>query len=46
MEQFPQANKGNEQERPRLEVDLSGPDGNVFMVIVLAGRQLEGEQLE
>ena len=46
MEQFPKANEGNEQERPRLDINLSGPDGNVFMVIGMARRQLEGEALK
>ncbi|SRR6266487_154137 len=46
MEQFPQANEGNEPERPRLDVDLRGPDGNVFMLLALARRQLEGEALK
>lgn len=40
MEQSPQ---NNEQERPRLDIDLSGPDGNVFDVVMLAREQLEGD---
>lgn len=33
-------------ERPLLSLDLSGPDGNVFMVLGLARALLEGEALE
>ncbi len=44
MEDFPQSNE-NEQERPRLDVDLSGPDGNVYMVITKAREQLTGKAL-
>ncbi|HVB24077.1 MAG TPA: hypothetical protein VNG51_19220 [Ktedonobacteraceae bacterium] len=36
----------NEQERPRLDIDLSGPDGNVFMVIGMARQQLEEDTLK
>ncbi|SRR5581483_4358108 len=47
MEQLPQHNEvGYEPERPRLDIDLRGPDGNVFMVIGMARQQLEGEQLK
>ncbi len=42
MEQFPQANE-EEQPRPRLDLDLSGPDGNVFDVVMLAREKLEGD---
>lgn len=42
MEQQPEA---NEQQQPRLDIDLSGPDGNVFMVITRARQQLEGNAL-
>ena len=48
MEQLPSDDKQANYEpvRPRLDIDLSGPDGNVFMVIGKARQQLEGEQLE
>lgn len=42
MEQVPQ---NNEQERPRLDIDLQGPDGNVFVVLMQARGQLEGAAL-
>ncbi len=35
-----------ETERQTLALDLSGPDGNVFMVIGYARQLLSGEQLE
>lgn len=47
MEQLPHSEEvGYEPQRPRLDIDLRGPDGNVFMVIGMARQQLEGEQLK
>lgn len=43
MERSPQ---NNEQERPRLDIDLQGPDGNVFMLFIRARAQLEGDALK
>lgn len=41
-EQFPQ-NTDEEAQRPRLDIDLSGSDGNVFDVVILARNKLEGD---
>ncbi|MDQ2906223.1 MAG: hypothetical protein M3Y81_22105 [Chloroflexota bacterium] len=46
MEKFPQGSEQYEQERPRLDIDLSGPDGNVFMVMGMARRTLDGDTLK
>ena len=43
MERSPQGNEKNEPERPRLDIDLAGPDGNVFNVIGKARAVLEGD---
>jgi hypothetical protein len=46
MEQVPSYNNAQEAQRPHLDIDLAGPDGNVFIVIGMARRQLEGEALK
>jgi hypothetical protein len=47
MERFPQGNEQNGPEQPQtLNLDLSGPDGNVFFVIGSALERLEGEELK
>jgi hypothetical protein len=46
MEQISSGNNEQEAQRPHLDIDLSGPDGNVFMVIGIARRQLDGEALK
>lgn len=45
MEQRPQDNE-QDYHRPPLEIDLSGPDGNVFNVISIASAHLTGHALE
>ena len=44
-EQFP---TGSEHDpfRPQLDIDFSGPDGNVYMVVTLARAQLQGDALD
>lgn len=44
MEQLPQNNE-TEQARPRLDIDLRGPEGNVFILFIRARAELEGEAL-
>ena len=34
-------NESDEVRKPRLEVDLSGPDGNIFAILRLAGKLLD-----
>ena len=44
----PQPNSNNEMndyQRPQLDIDLSGPEGNVFIVIMRARDQLDGMPL-
>ncbi len=45
MEQAPQNNSEEEYHRPYLDIDLSGPDGNVFNVISMARQHLTGHAL-
>lgn len=44
MENFP-GNEEDKIERQRLELDLNGPEGNVFMVMGKARELLEDDQL-
>src|SRR6266487_3021821 len=44
MEGLPQHNEqGSEVERPMLDIDLSGPDGNIFPVVSMARQVLTDE---
>lgn len=45
MERFPQSDE-HEHAWPRLDIDLSGEDGNAFAVIMMARRLLEGDPLK
>ena len=46
MEQQPNKSEDlNDYQRPQLDIDLSGPEGNVFIVIMRAREQLEGPAL-
>lgn len=45
MEQLPQNNEG-EQVRPRLDIDLQGPEGNVFILFIRARAELGGDELK
>jgi hypothetical protein len=46
MERSPQGNESDEQVRPRLDIDLQGPEGNVFILFIRAREQLEGDALK